>query len=68
MGQTRVAKQRTVVRRGVLLLVLGAIMALSPIAAMADDNAGVGMGATSDAVTATPAWQQGNAYGDGNGR
>ncbi|GEM_PF-2220155 len=57
-----------VIKRGFVVLALGAVVGVAPLASLADDTAGVGMSATGGGATIVPAWQQGNAQGDGNGR
>ncbi len=67
MRHVRTAGRQAVTRRWAVM-VFGAVMALTPLAAAADNTTGIGMSSTGDGVTVTPAWQAGNAQGDGSGR
>jgi hypothetical protein len=60
--------QETAVRRGLAILALGAVIGLAPMVALANDYAGGTMVGTAGAGMPAPAWQVGNAQGDGNGR
>jgi len=54
---------------GVLaVLTVGTVVAMAPGAALAQDTGGNGIGAATGGVTLDPAFQVGNAQGDGSGR
>ncbi len=67
MRHVRTAGQQAGTRRWAVA-VLGAVMALTPLGAASDSATGVGMSSTGSGSAVTPAWQAGNAQGDGGGR